>query len=40
MPLPVNDAKALSSHAADETDMDEDGSLIAFLTQKRQGRQP
>ena len=27
MPLPVNDAGALPSHASDETDMDEDFSL-------------
>ena len=30
MPLPVNDAGALPSHAADETDMGEDCSLGSF----------
>ena len=30
MPLPVNDAGALPSHAADETDVDEDCSLGSF----------
>ena len=30
VPLPVNNAEAQPSHAADETDMDEDCSLGSF----------